>query len=209
MEVEMVSAFKGNAERGWTQPKIFRYEDAALVDSPTDNYLNCMDKVTTLYKTAFDGNRTAYGMGPRTDEPGRSRIIAGDLPGYYVYVENGFRFIPQEVLSLLPKERPVRVQLDMAVMRSRVTNDSLSGVASQEKIEPLANKDIHGKVVIHFVLDANGKIKEIEALKGSLEFREPVLEAVKSWTFKPTSLDGDPVEVEVTFETGTTSCGQS
>jgi TonB family protein len=202
MEVEIVTVFKGNADRGWTQPKIFRYDDAATVDSPTDRFLNCMDKVVPLYKTAFDGNRTGYQMGPRTDEPGRSKIIAGDLPGYYVYTGGSFRFVSDEILFLLPKERPIRVQLDMAVMRPKVTNDSVGGVGS-EKIEPLANQHIHGKVVIHFVLDTNGKIKEIEAVKGSSELREPFLEAVKPWTFKPTTLDGDPVEVEVAFETGT------
>lgn len=209
MELEIVTVFKGNADRGWTQPKIVRYDDAATVESPTDRFLNCMERVVPLYQTAFDGNRTGYQMGDRTDEPGRSKIIAGDLPGYYVYAQGGFRFVPDDILFLLPKERPVRVQLDMADMRSKVTNDSMGGIGSQDEIEPLANQHIHGKVAIRFVLDTNGKIKEVEVVKGSSELREPFLEAVKSWTFKLTTLDGDPVEVEVAFETGTKMPGMS
>lgn len=203
MEVEIATVFKGNADRGWMQPKIFRYEDAATVDSPTDRFLNCMDKVVPLYKTAFDGNRTSYQLVRRTDEPGRWwKIVAGDPPGYYVYTGGSFRFVSDEILFLLPKERPIRVQLDMAVMRPKVTNDSVGGVASQEKIEPLANQHIHGKVVIHFVLDTNGKIKKINVVEGSTELAEPFLQVVKQWTFEPTTLDGEPVEVDVNLETG-------
>jgi len=201
MEVEMVTVFKGNAERGWTQPKIFRYDDAATVDSPTDRFLNCMDKVVPLYKTAFDGNRTAYQMGPRTDEPGRSKIIAGDLPGYYVYAQGGFRFVPQEILFMLPKERPIRIQLDMNVMRSKMTN-SFGDRTSPETMKKLMELHTKGKVLIHFVLDTDGKIKEINATEGPSSLREVFLDEAKQWTFQPTTLDGEPVEVEVNLETG-------
>jgi Gram-negative bacterial TonB protein C-terminal len=201
MEVEMVTVIKGNAERGWTQPKIFRYDDAATVDSPTDRFLNCMDKVVPLYKTAFDGNRTAYQMGPRTDEPGRSKIIAGDLPGYYIYAQGGFRFVPQEILFMLPKERPIRVQLDMNVMRSKMTN-SFGDRTSPETMKKLAELHTKGKVLIHFVLDTDGKIKEINATEGPSSLREVFLDEAKQWTFQPTTLDGEPVEVEVNLETG-------
>jgi len=34
-------------------------------------------------------------------------------------------------------------------------------------------------------------------LQGDLVLSEAVLEAVKQWQFEPTTLDGDPVEVEV------------
>ena len=201
MEVEMVTVFKGNAERGWTHPKIFRYDDAATVDSPTDRLLNCMDKVVPLYKTAFDGDRTAYQMGPATDEPGKSKIIAGDLPGYYVYSQGGFRFVPEKVLFMLPKERPIRIQLDMNVMRSKMTN-SFGDRNSPEMMKKVMELHTKGKVLIHFVLDTDGKIKEINATEGPSNLRELFLAEVKQWTFQPTTLDGESVEVEVNLETG-------
>ncbi|HMB83139.1 MAG TPA: energy transducer TonB [Terriglobales bacterium] len=59
-----------------------------------------------------------------------------------------------------------------------------------------------GKVVIHFVLDTNVKMKEINAVEGPPNLRDPFLQEVKQWIFEPTTLDGEPVEVEVNFETG-------
>jgi Gram-negative bacterial TonB protein C-terminal len=201
MGQEIRSAYEGNAKRGWHKPKIFRSEDAAAVDSPIDSYLNCMDKVVPLYQTAFDGNRTAYHMGRRPDDPSKYQVIAGDLPGYYVYDGGTFRFIPEEILQLLPKQRPIRVQLDMNIMRSKITND-IGVRLSHETMMAVSNTHRAGKVVIHFVLDANGKVEEIEAKEGPTALAEPFLQQAKQWIFEPTVLDGDRVEVEFDWETG-------
>ncbi len=135
--------------------------------------------------------------------PKKSHILAGDLPGYYVYAAGSFRFIPGDTFGLLPKELPIRIQLEMDVMRSKLTNSS-PPLDSMETIGRLMrqHKRIDGKVVIHFVLDTAGKIKEINVVEGSPELSEPFLQAVKQWTFEPTTVDGDPVEVEVNLETG-------
>jgi hypothetical protein len=200
LEQEIQPVYEGNAQRGWSQPKILRYADAATVDSPIDNFLNCMDVVVPLYQTAFSGDRTRYQMAPRSDEPGRSKVVAGDLPGYYVYAKGSFRFVPQEIFLMLPKERPIRIQLDMNVMRSKITNNYWE--INNETIKKVMNLRTKSKVVIHFVLDTNGKIKEINAVEGPSNLREPFLQAVKQWSFEPTKLDGEPVEVEVNYETG-------
>src|ERR1035438_3797855 len=152
IEQQIQTVYEGNAQRGWSQPKIIRYADAATVDPPVDNFLNCMEQVVPLYQTAFNGDRSASYGEARPDAPGRSRMVAGDLSGYYIYARGGFRFVPMEILFLLPKERPVRVQLGMAEMQPKVSNEGVGGLGSQEKIEPLAYQHIHGKVVIHFVV---------------------------------------------------------
>jgi hypothetical protein len=192
--------YEGNAQLGWSQPKIFRYADAATVDSPIDNYLNCMENVAPLYQTAFDGDRTAYRFAPAPDGSG-SRVVAGDLPGYYVYADGAFRFVPQEVFQMLPKQRPIRIRLDMNVMRSKITNDTGTRL-SRETMAAVLNTHRAGKVVIHFVLDVDGKMKEIAATEGAPALAEPFLQQAKQWTFQPTTLDGDRVEVEFDWETG-------
>jgi len=200
LEQEIQTVFEGNAQRNWSQPKILRYADAAAVESPKDNFLNCMDEVVPLYGTAFNGDRTMYKMAPRPDEPKSSRIVAGDLPGYYVFAKGSFRFVPQEIFFLLPKGRPIRIQLDMNVMRSKITNNYRE--IANETLKKVMNLHTKGRVVIHFVLDTSGKIKEIDAAEGPTNLREAFLEEVKQWTFEPTTLDGDRVEVEVNCETG-------
>jgi protein TonB len=63
-----------------------------------------------------------------------------------------------------------------------------------------ARQHIGGKVVVHVVLDAAGMIKEITPTEGPPILSDAVLQAVKQWTFEPTTLDGDPVEVELNIE---------
>jgi len=196
LEQQIQTVYEGNAQRGWSQPKIFRYADAATVGSPIDNFLNCMDVVVPLYQTAFNGDRPGSQVAVNVNTPG-SKVVAGDLPGYYVYAKGGFRFVPQAIFSLLPKERPIRIQLDMNVMRSKIINN-----VQWKYPEEAIRQHIKGKVVIHFVLDTNGKIKEISAAEGPRILSDPVLQAVRQWTFEPTTLDGEPVEVEINLETG-------
>lgn len=207
LQQEMQSVYEGNAQRGWLHPKILRYADAATVDSPFDNILNCMDNVVALYATAFNGDRTAYYFAPGSNGSG-AKIAAGDIPGYYVYTKKGFRFVPQEIFFMLPKERPIRIQLNMNVMRSKMM-DPVGGLIPPEALKELANLHTKGKVVIHFVLDTKGKIKEINAVEGPPNLSDVFLQVVKRWSFEPTILDGEPVEVEVNFETGFQINGKS
>src|SRR5256885_7885428 len=55
LEQEMRAIYEGNVQRGWMEPKIQRYADAAEANSPIDNYLNCMDEVVPRYGTAGNG----------------------------------------------------------------------------------------------------------------------------------------------------------
>ncbi len=186
---QLQTVYDGNAKRGWSSPKIFQYADAAHVNSPIDNFLNCMDEVTPIYQTAFNGVDTRFQLGP-AGEGERLNIIAGDLQGYYVYAKDGFRYIPQEILMMLPKERPIIIQLDMNVMRSKITNQ-VKWTYPNEAIK----QGIKGNVVIHLTLDALGRIKEITPVEGPSILSEAVSDAVKQWKFEPTTLDGEPVEV--------------
>jgi hypothetical protein len=207
LEQELQTVYEGNAQRGWSRPKIFRYADAATADSPIDKFLNCMDVTVPLYGTAFNGDRTVSYFAPGSKRPGL-KVAAGDIPGYYVYAKGGFRFVPQGIFFLLPKERPIRIQLDMNVMQSKMV-DHVGGLISPETFKELADLHTKGKVVIHFVLDTDGKIKEANAVEGPPNLSDVFLRLVKQWTFEPTTLDGEPVEVEVNFETGFQINGKS
>ena len=102
---------------------------------------------------------------------------------------------------MLPKERPIRIQLDMNVMQSKVTN-KVQWAYPHEILETVMKQHINGKVLIHLLLDSNGKIKETNVVEGAPILADPVLQAVKQWTFEPTMLDGERVEVELNLETG-------
>lgn len=192
---EIQSVYDGDAQRGWINPKILRYVDAASANSPVDHFLNCMNEISPLYQTAFRGDRTSFQLGPDPDQPGRMKIVAGDLNGYYVYINASFRYIPQQVLMLLPAERPLRIQLPMSLMQSKVTNK-----VSWKYPDEAVKEHVKGKVVVQLVLDTNGNIKELTSLEGPPVLSDAVVQALRQWTFEPTTLDGELVEVETKVE---------
>jgi len=197
LEQEIKIVYEGNVQRGWTTPKIFRYVDPESVDAPLDRFLNCMDQIVPLYTTGFQGDSQDFYMSQKPGENGTQ--IAGDLDGYFIYDQGSFRFIPIKILMELPNERPVRIQLDMNVMNSKLLTDvpvSIPQVAIEKRIS--------GRVVIEMILGVDGNIKETKVIEGDPILSAAVTEAVKQWRFAPTALDGDPVEVDLqdtfTFE---------
>jgi TonB family protein len=101
------------------------------------------------------------------------------------------------------KSRPIRIKLGMDVMQSKLTHGSFLPDSMETVLRLMReHKQIYGKVVIHLLLDTNGKIKNINVVEGSAELAEPFLQVVRQWAFEPTTVDGEPVEVDVNLETG-------
>lgn len=197
---EMREVFEANVGYGWMNPKILRYDDPEKTNSPIDHFLNSMNKIVPLYQTAFQGDRTSFRIKPAGPGSGIRampiKVAAGDLNGYYVFVQDRFRFIPAEVLMKLPSERPVRIHLDLNVMKSKVTSKG-----NERFPEEFAKKHISGKAAVRVHLDVTGKIQDVTILSGDPLLTQTLLDNVKQWQFLPTQLDGDPVEVEFDVET--------
>jgi TonB family protein len=193
LEQEIKGIYEANMQAGRMNPKILRYGDAESVNAPIDHFLNCMNQVVPLYQTSFLGDQPMFQM---TLKPGGGgRVTAGDLNGYFVYANGGFRYIPSEILMKLPNERPVRIHLGMNVMQSKIIN------RVYPRYPPEAyTRRIGGRVIIRVDLDRDGKIQEAKVVEGDPILSQAVMEAVKQWQFEPTRLDGDLVEVEVDVE---------
>ena len=57
---------------------------------------------------------------------------------------------------------------------------------------------VEGTVVLLFVLDERGRVKEVKAEKSSHpSFERPALEAARQWTFEPAVKDGQPVRARM------------
>jgi TonB family protein len=194
LEERIKATYDGNVQQGWMKPKLLRYENPDVTDAPIDRFLNSMNKIVPLYQTAFNGSRTFFNM-PLV--PGQSGKLAGDLDGFFVYDQGAFRFLPMDILMKLPSERPIRIKLDTNVMSSKLLGQSYFPYP-QEAIQ----KHISGKVLIHIVIDTQGNIKELKAVQGDPVLTKAVMDDMKAWKFEPTKLDGDPVEVEVDWQTG-------
>jgi len=65
---------------------------------------------------------------------------------------------------------------------------------------PLARQArIQGNVVLHAIIDKDGKVAQLEVISGHPLLVQAALDAVKQWRYKPTQLNGDPVEVDTTI----------
>jgi protein TonB len=56
-----------------------------------------------------------------------------------------------------------------------------------------------GTVVLHAIISRDGRINALEVVSGSPFFVQAALEAVRQWRYRPTLLNGEPVEVETTI----------
>jgi len=58
---------------------------------------------------------------------------------------------------------------------------------------------IQGEVVLHAIIDKEGKISEVQVLSGDDALAQSALEAVRQWRYKPMLVDGEPKEVDTTI----------
>jgi protein TonB len=57
-------------------------------------------------------------------------------------------------------------------------------------------KGISGAVVLHVIIDQQGKVDKLSAISGPGVLRDAALTAVRQWTYKPYMLNGRPQSVE-------------
>jgi protein TonB len=59
---------------------------------------------------------------------------------------------------------------------------------------------VSGTVVLHAIIGKDGMIKELQYISGPPLLMKAAMDAVKEWRYKPTQLNGDPVEVDTTVD---------
>lgn len=66
---------------------------------------------------------------------------------------------------------------------------------------PMIAKTAHvsGTVVLHAIIAKDGSIQELQYESGPPLLMKAAMDAVKQWRYKPTMLNGDPVEVDTTI----------
>jgi protein TonB len=70
----------------------------------------------------------------------------------------------------------------------------------EPRYPPLARQlRLSGTVVLHAIIGRDGNINGLQVVSGSPYFVQAALDAVRQWRYRPTLLDGEPVEVETTI----------
>jgi TonB family protein len=71
----------------------------------------------------------------------------------------------------------------------------------QPEYPPLARQTrISGTVRLHVIIGKDGTVQQLEVLSGHPLLLQAAIGAVKQWTYRPTLLNGNPVEVDTTID---------
>ena len=90
---------------------------------------------------------------------------------------------------------PVRIKQGGAVTAASIitqTRPAYPALARQARIQ--------GTVLLHAIIDKDGQVAKLEVVSGHPLLVQSALDAVKQWRYKPTQLNGDPVEVDTTIQ---------
>jgi protein TonB len=58
---------------------------------------------------------------------------------------------------------------------------------------------IQGDVILHAIIDREGRVAELQVISGHPALAQAALAAVRNWRYRPTLLNDQPVEVETTI----------
>jgi protein TonB len=93
-----------------------------------------------------------------------------------------------------PPKQTQRIKLGGQVVAAKLL------AQPQPVYPPLARQArIQGNVVLHAIIDKDGRVGELQVISGHPLLVQSALEAVKNWRYQPTQLNGDPVEVDTTI----------
>jgi protein TonB len=59
---------------------------------------------------------------------------------------------------------------------------------------------ISGTVRLHAIISKSGGVQQLEVISGHPLLVQAALDAVKQWRYRPTTLNGEPVEVDTTID---------
>ena len=81
-------------------------------------------------------------------------------------------------------------QLDPALLIHRV-----------EPVYPPLAKQTHreGRVELRAIIGTDGRIRSLQIVAGDPLFEQSAVEAVRQWRYKPTILNGQPVEIDTSI----------
>jgi periplasmic protein TonB len=94
-----------------------------------------------------------------------------------------------------PKAAPSRIKVGGNVQ-------SASLIRQVQPVYPPIAKTAHvsGTVILHAIIAKDGSIQELQYISGPALLMKSAMDAVHEWRYKPTMLNGEPVEVDTTVQ---------
>jgi periplasmic protein TonB len=133
-----------------------------------------------------------------TDE--RPDVAAPDIQGPYI---PGAIDVTDATKTSPPVESPHFTQPPSEKRPVKVSGGVMQAqlISRVEPRYPVLGVQIHlqGTVHLHAIISRDGRITSLEVVSGHPLLVQAALDAVRQWRYRPTLLDGQPVEVETTI----------
>ncbi|MGA8222385.1 MAG: energy transducer TonB [Candidatus Acidiferrales bacterium] len=93
-----------------------------------------------------------------------------------------------------PKAAPSRIRVGGNVQAASLVHQMMP-------VYPPIAKTAHisGTVILHAIIGKDGTVQNLEYVSGPPLLMKSAMDAVRQWRYKPTMLNGDPVEVDTTI----------
>jgi TonB family protein len=101
--------------------------------------------------------------------------------------------LTQEHSSQAPAEKPSRIRIGGNIAAASMTHQVMP-------VYPAVARQAHvsGTVVLHCIIGKDGSVQRLEYISGPPLLMKSAMDAVRQWTYKPTLLNGEAVEVDTT-----------
>jgi protein TonB len=115
--------------------------------------------------------------------------------GYVTLVGGSYRLIGENVLRTLPDTPVSRIRMGGKVTAAMLVN----------KVQPIypleaRRQRVSGVVRLHAIIAKDGSVRQLEVVSGDSLLVQAALDAVRQWRYRPTTLEGEAVEVDTTID---------
>jgi TonB family protein len=114
----------------------------------------------------------------------------GEGIGYFVFIDGKFRW--DSTISFVKSQR---IHVGGNVIRAKL----IRGDLPVYPLEAQANH-VEGTVTLHAIIAKDGSIKNLQVLSGDPLLTQAAVDAVAQWRYRPTLLEGRPVEVDTKID---------
>lgn len=93
-----------------------------------------------------------------------------------------------------PKQAPQRIRVGGNVQQANLIHQVLPMYPEIAK-----TAHIQGTVILHAIISKDGTVQELQYISGPPLLMRSAMDAVRQWRYRPTLLNGDPVQVDTTI----------
>jgi len=115
--------------------------------------------------------------------------------GYLVAVSGEYRFLGDRIIGAIPGVPARRIRQGGAVTAASLIYKMQPQYPAEAKA-----KHISGSVRLHAIIGTNGAVARLDVVSGDPLLAEAALEAARQWRYRPTMLNGEPVEVDTMID---------